>query len=248
VGTAHSARRERGARVTFTSLETSGFFCCTIRRRGRSLETGLLCGQPPRHLHGTADELISHHMSLQYFTRQEVKFGPALSQSMRFYLVPGLGHGTGAFAARFAGPPALENWVKKGIAPSGLVATAGNRSRLLCEYHTVPRYVSGDINQASSFTCAPAGEAAAGLHGSAHDCARWQLLDDVLGRRDHAQPSRIWWQKRALGNSDWTVVPGSSPRPSFTYAYTAADNATKFRAIASNDAGVTPSQEVTLSF
>lgn len=110
--------------------------------------------------HGTADDFITPHNSIAYYQRQLGRFGrQRLDGFLRFYLIPGLGHGFGAFNAKFDGLPALEQWVEHGKAPKGLVATDGNpnanRSRPLCEYPKYPRFTgaAGTESQAASFAC-----------------------------------------------------------------------------------------------
>jgi hypothetical protein len=54
--------------------------------------------------------------------------------------------------------PALENWVEKGVDPANsqiVTDTVGvpGRTRPLCLYPTWPRYRSGDLNTAASFSC-----------------------------------------------------------------------------------------------
>jgi hypothetical protein len=55
--------------------------------------------------------------------------------------------------------PALENWVEKGVDPTGnqiVTDTVGvpGRTRPLCLYPTWPKYRgSGDLNAAASFSC-----------------------------------------------------------------------------------------------
>lgn len=112
-------------------------------------------------LHGTADELVSHRSTIDYFERvQETMGRPATEQFARFYLIPGADHANfkAAFAAGWDSLTALENWTEQGRAPVNPVvtdtnATAGGRTRPLCEYPTWPRYTGGDPNTATSFTC-----------------------------------------------------------------------------------------------
>jgi feruloyl esterase len=110
--------------------------------------------------HGTADDFITPHNSIAYYKRQQAQFGQQrLDSFLRFYVIPGLGHGFGAFNAKIDTLPALEQWVEQGKAPSGLVATDGNqtanRSRPLCEYPKWPKFTgtTGTENTAASFTC-----------------------------------------------------------------------------------------------
>ncbi|MGH8260376.1 MAG: tannase/feruloyl esterase family alpha/beta hydrolase [Steroidobacteraceae bacterium] len=111
--------------------------------------------------HGTADDFITPHDSIAYYERQLAQFGPKrLHGFLRFYVIPGFGHGFGAFNAKFDALPALVQWVERGKAPAGLVAKDGNphahRTRPLCEYPTFPKFTGspGTGDSAASFTCA----------------------------------------------------------------------------------------------
>jgi feruloyl esterase len=121
--------------------------------------------------HGTADDFITPHNSIAYYKRQLAQFGQQkLDGFMRFYVVPGLGHGFGIFNAKFDSLSALRSWVENGKPPVGLVAVDGNtgptkgRTRPLCEFPKWPKFTGvlptaaapGDlsvVNQAGSFTC-----------------------------------------------------------------------------------------------
>lgn len=110
--------------------------------------------------HGTADDFITPHNSIYYYGRQAAYFGQQrLDSFLRFYLIPGLGHGFGVFNAKFDSLGALRDWVENGKAPAGLTAMDGNegatRTRPLCEYPRWPKFTgaAGTENQAGSFTC-----------------------------------------------------------------------------------------------
>jgi feruloyl esterase len=111
-------------------------------------------------LHGTADMAVPPQNTIDYYERLVARFGAdKLKDFVRFYVVPGFGHGDGPFQASWDWLSALDNWVEKGQAPANLVTvdtampTAG-RSRPLCEYPAWPKYKgSGDVNAASSFAC-----------------------------------------------------------------------------------------------
>jgi len=110
--------------------------------------------------HGTADDFITPHNSELYYERQVKQFGQAgVDSFMRFYMIPGFGHGFGPFNAKIDSLKALQAWVEKGQAPSGLIAVDGNpnanRSRPLCEWPTWPKFTGapGSEGNASSFTC-----------------------------------------------------------------------------------------------
>ncbi|MEU2719578.1 tannase/feruloyl esterase family alpha/beta hydrolase [Streptomyces smyrnaeus] len=113
-------------------------------------------------LHGTADELVSHRSTVQYFQRVRKVVGErATDRFARFYLVPGANHANveTAFAAGWDAVAALEEWTERGRAPRGPVVTdtnpgAGGRTRPLCAYPGWPRYDgSGDPDDADAFSC-----------------------------------------------------------------------------------------------
>ena len=111
--------------------------------------------------HGTSDQLVSTRASEQFYGRIRKTMGfDEVASFVRFYEIPGMGHGASSvFNASWDSLTALENWVEKGIAPTGQVVadTAGvpGRTRPLCDYPSWPKYRgSGDVNLASSFTCA----------------------------------------------------------------------------------------------
>jgi feruloyl esterase len=110
--------------------------------------------------HGTADDFITPHNSEAYYERQVKQFGQAgVDSFMRFYMIPGFGHGFGPFNAKIDSLTALRNWVEKGEAPKGLTATDGNananRTRPLCDWPKWPKFTGapGTEHSAASFTC-----------------------------------------------------------------------------------------------
>ena len=112
--------------------------------------------------HGTADDFITPHNSVAYYNKQLAQFGQSrLDSFMRFYMIPGFGHGFGPFNAKFDSLRALQNWVENGQSPGGLIAVDGNtgpnagRSRPLCEWPKWPKFTGnpGTENSAASFTC-----------------------------------------------------------------------------------------------
>lgn len=109
--------------------------------------------------HGLQDVLVSTRASEMYWDLLQDQFGPKkVDRFARFYEVPGAGHAFGAaFTPAWDSLTALENWVEKGIAPRNQIVTDtavnAGRTRPLCEYPTWPRYIGGDPDLASSFTC-----------------------------------------------------------------------------------------------
>lgn len=111
-------------------------------------------------VHGMADPLIPAGSSEEFHRRAVAAMGSArVDAFLKYYEVPGYGHGGGAYDVRFDSVDALERWVEQGLAPSNPTvadANAGNngRTRPLCEYPAWPRYNgTGDVDLASSFTC-----------------------------------------------------------------------------------------------
>ena len=110
---------------------------------------------------GSIDDSITSHNTLNYYSRLVGRFGQAVLDSfVRFYFIPGFGHGNGVFNAKFDSLGALDGWVTRGQSPGTLVGIDGNagnkgRTRPLCVYPAWPKYSgSGDVNAASSFACA----------------------------------------------------------------------------------------------
>ncbi len=111
-------------------------------------------------VHGTADDFISPHNTVAYYQRQRSSQGrEALDSFVRFYLVPGFGHGMGIFNAKYDGLQVLEDWVEQGKAPGVLTAVDENpatkgRTRPMCLYPAWPRYDgTGPVDLASSYHC-----------------------------------------------------------------------------------------------
>jgi feruloyl esterase len=112
--------------------------------------------------HGTIDDSITPHNTIAYYQKLVAANGQAkVDDFVRFYLIPGFGHGDGIFRARWDSLSVLQDWVERGRAPRGLVASDGNtgtpgagRTRPLCVYPAYPEYKgSGDVNAAGSFRC-----------------------------------------------------------------------------------------------
>jgi len=112
-------------------------------------------------LHGTIDFAISPFNTTAYYKRVIKAMGKKATDSfLRYYLVPGFGHGSGKFILQWDPLTALENWVEKGKAPKNLVATdaakdTAGRTRPMCEYPSYPAYKKGatDPNKAENFYC-----------------------------------------------------------------------------------------------
>jgi feruloyl esterase len=113
-------------------------------------------------LHGQADPIIPTASAEDYYNRIVASMGaPSVASFLKFYEVPGYGHGNGAFNVSWDSITALENWVEHGAVPVAQVArdanaSQNNRTRPLCEYPTWPKYNgTADINAATSYACSP---------------------------------------------------------------------------------------------
>jgi feruloyl esterase len=111
-------------------------------------------------VHGGADELVPASGTGDWYQQVVARFGQAETDTfVRFYIVPGLGHGGGGTFS-FSGDllSAIEQWSEGGIAPANLIGTDANpasagRTRPLCAYPTWPKYMGGGIDAASSYSC-----------------------------------------------------------------------------------------------
>ena len=121
--------------------------------------------------HGTSDPVFSSNDTSAWYERVQAANGGNAASFARYFPVPGMNHCAGGPATDqfdMLGP--LVAWVEQGVAPDAVVATArgagangvnaelpsgwsANRSRPLCAYPAVARYVGGDAERASSFAC-----------------------------------------------------------------------------------------------
>lgn len=110
--------------------------------------------------HGVSDPWFSALETLDYYKKMSKDTPrPAAEAWSRFYFVPGMGHCGGGSAAldKFDLLTPLVDWVEKNQSPQPPVATGAafpGRSRPLCAYPEHTHYKgSGDVNDASNFTC-----------------------------------------------------------------------------------------------
>jgi feruloyl esterase len=121
--------------------------------------------------HGTADPVFSALDSIRWYEGFVARHGERARDSARLYLVPGMNHSLGGPATdQFDLVEALVAWTERGQAPQAIEASARGpgsllpnpevpadwsprRSRPLCPWPKVARYVAGDPEQASSFSC-----------------------------------------------------------------------------------------------
>ncbi|WP_010677557.1 tannase/feruloyl esterase family alpha/beta hydrolase [Bacillus timonensis] len=108
-------------------------------------------------IHGSADQIVTPYGTVEYWETLQDRFRDKLDQFAKFYIVPGYGHGYGAFTMSSDLLGALDSWVVNGIEPTNLITADQNmkRTRPLCEFPYWPEYDgSGDINDASNYSCA----------------------------------------------------------------------------------------------
>ncbi|MET0290731.1 MAG: tannase/feruloyl esterase family alpha/beta hydrolase [Steroidobacteraceae bacterium] len=111
--------------------------------------------------HGVSDPWFSAFDTIQYYERLEKDNAPlVLRDWSRLYLVPGMGHCRGGDRTldRFDLLSPTVEWVEKGKAPEGVVATGDSlpgRSRPLCPWPEHAQYQgSGNAEDARNYSCA----------------------------------------------------------------------------------------------
>ena len=110
--------------------------------------------------HGWADQLIYAQGTIDYYQRVRERMGDKTPGFLRLFMAPGVAHCRGDPGPQPTGQfEALVKWVENGIVPempiaAGKTSAGATRSRPLCPYPLVARYKgSGNIDEASSFTC-----------------------------------------------------------------------------------------------
>lgn len=140
------------ARIQYvgTIMDVSDIDLTSFRRKGGKIIL----------THGTADDYITPYNTIAYYNHQrELQGARDLDSFLRFYVIPGFGHGMGPFNARYEGLTVLEAWVEKGRAPGNLIAIDENpedrgRTRPMCIYPAWPKYVGpGSVDAAKNYRC-----------------------------------------------------------------------------------------------
>ena len=110
--------------------------------------------------HGWSDPGIPARSSVSYYESARAKTGRAADESLRLFMVPGMGHcggGQGVNTFDFVAP--LDQWVSSGKPPATIPAsrvTNGKveRTRPLCAYPQFAVYTgSGSLDDAANFAC-----------------------------------------------------------------------------------------------
>lgn len=124
------------------------------------------------HVQAINDELVPYQGSVNYYERVLAKMGglPSVHDFYRFYLVPGMAHGSrNGTANPDANPPVirgykaelytlLTGWVENGVTPGNVVLRSLSdrpvaKSLPMCALATKVTHVGGDINEADSYAC-----------------------------------------------------------------------------------------------
>jgi hypothetical protein len=121
---------------------------------------------------GTADPVFSVADTVNWYKALNARYKKRTTDFARLFIVPGMSHSSGGPACdQFDLVDALVNWVEEGIAPDAITAKARggtgpgtnsevpatwatNRTRPLCAYPAVARYIgTGSIEDAANFSC-----------------------------------------------------------------------------------------------
>jgi len=110
--------------------------------------------------HGWSDPGIPARSSVSYYESARAATGRAADESLRLFMVPGMGHCRGGQGVNtFDFVAALDQWVTNGKAPATIPASRVqngkvDRTRPLCAYPQVAIYKgSGNMAEAASFEC-----------------------------------------------------------------------------------------------
>jgi len=120
---------------------------------------------------GAADPVFSVADTVKWYEALSDRYKKRTTDFARLFIVPGMSHSSGGPACdQFDLVDALVKWVEEGIAPDAITAKARgtganvvnsevpktwapNRTRPLCAYPEVPKYIGGNVEQAASFSC-----------------------------------------------------------------------------------------------
>jgi feruloyl esterase len=111
--------------------------------------------------HGWGDQNISPRSSVNYYERLVNTLGkPQVNDSVRLYMVPGMGHCSGGEGPdQFDMLAPLEQWREQGSAPVEVIASKITNGKVaftrpLCPYPQGARYRgTGSTDQAENFVC-----------------------------------------------------------------------------------------------
>jgi feruloyl esterase len=139
----HASRANAMQRLTDTNYWTN-------------LNTFLDHGGKTLFYHGVSDFWFSPLATWDWWQRAAETNGAAFTDASRFYMVPGMLHCAGGNSFdQFDLLTKMVDWVEKGEAPQGVIASRrdGSASRPLCPYPSHAHYKGGDVTKAESFEC-----------------------------------------------------------------------------------------------
>jgi hypothetical protein len=123
--------------------------------------------------HGTADPVFAVADTIKWYEDFQDTWRGRAKTAARLFLVPQMNHCSGGPSCdQFDMLDALVKWVENGRVPNSIVATARgaganlvnlevpatwapDRTRLLCPYPKLAKYIGGPIEDAASFRCVP---------------------------------------------------------------------------------------------
>ncbi len=116
--------------------------------------------------HGQSDGVFSFNASVRWWEKLNDNLGGHAADAARLFAVPGMNHCAGGPSTdAFDALGAIVDWAENGRAPDRLIAHARAdnkelpaswsraRTRPLCPWPKVARYVGGDVEKAESFAC-----------------------------------------------------------------------------------------------
>ena len=117
--------------------------------------------------HGQADPVFSVNDTIRWYEKLNANVAGKADGFARLFALPGETHcGGGVTLEKFDALGALMDWVEKGKAPEAITASVNaankelpsgwspQRTRPLCPWPKFAKYTGGEVEQASSFTCA----------------------------------------------------------------------------------------------
>jgi feruloyl esterase len=118
--------------------------------------------------HGQSDGVFSFNSTVRWYEKLDANSGGAAADFARLFAVPGMNHcASGPATDQFDALGAVVDWAENGKAPAAILASvrADNkelppewskaRTRPLCPWPKIARYVAGDVEKAESFACQP---------------------------------------------------------------------------------------------
>jgi hypothetical protein len=115
---------------------------------------------------GQSDGVFSFNSIVRWQEKLDANADGKAAEFARLFAVPGMNHCSGGLATdSFDALGAIVDWVEKGAAPDTILASvradnkelpanwSKSRTRPLCPWPKIARYISGDIEKAESFAC-----------------------------------------------------------------------------------------------